>query len=65
MKNEITIVWKATGAVAHQFETLKEASVWYASKDSSGVFDLPLAVDERDVLIAGVEVESLVELALQ
>jgi len=49
--NKVTITWKSTGAVAHEFATLREAAEWYSTMDCHGVFDVPLSADIRDIII--------------
>jgi len=51
VSQKVTITWKSTGAVAHEFKDLREAAEWYSTMDCHGVFDVPLAVDIRDITV--------------
>jgi len=61
---EVVIIRSSTHAIAHTFPTMEEAAIWYATKDSAGVFDSPLSCDERDILIR-CDIEKLDEMAGQ
>lgn len=50
-KQEIVVRHKTTGCIAHTFANFDECANWYATKDAAGVFDRPLAFDERDLII--------------
>jgi hypothetical protein len=49
--DKVTVTWKSTGADAHVFKSFEDAAVWYATRDSNGVFGLPLCADIRDINI--------------